>query len=187
MRTCVFDIETHDLSAPFGPLLCASVLDLSTGEMRTFRQDTYMRRRKNAATSMIDDRQLLLDFRDYLETFHVSMGWYTKGFDIPHIRSRLVLHNERPLKEMMHVDGVWYFKGWRGLKFGSAKLGKVAANLKTPNQKPEVTPDVWMGAKAGDRTCMDEVCDRCEADVSTTHDVISRALDLGLIKNIQRY
>lgn len=185
MRMCVFDIETHDLAAPFGPLLCASVYDISSGEMKTFRQDEYLKARK--AKSIMDDTALLCDLRDHLETFNLTMGWYTKGFDIPHIRSRLALANERILTEQLHVDGVWYFKGWRGLKFGSAKLGKVAKNLKTANQKPEVEAEVWMGAKAGDKVCMDEVVDRCEADVHTTYDVIQKAFDLGLIKNIQRY
>lgn len=187
MDIAVFDIETHDLSAPFGPLLCASVYDVRNDTMTTFRQDDYTRKRKNGAKNMVDDRLLLIDLRDYLESFHCTMGWFTKGFDLPHVRSRLVLQGERPLKEMLHVDGIWYYKGWRGLKFGSARLGKVAANLKTPNQKPEVEADVWMGAKAGDRTCLDEVVDRCEADVLTTYDVIRKSFDLGLIKNIQRY
>ncbi len=184
MRVAYFDLETWDLKAQFGPILCASVLDAATDEMKTFRIDNYRRRRK--AKDMTDDRQLCIDLRDYLETFHISSGWYSKGFDLAHLRTRLVLHGERPLSEHLHLDAIWFFKGWRGLRPMSAKMKHVAEFLGL-EQKPDVAPDVWMAAKGGNRTAMDEVAERCEADVRITRAITERAIELGLVKNIQRY
>lgn len=184
MKVAYWDLETWDLKPQFGPILCASVYDSGSDEMRTFRVDDYKRRKK--ADDMTDDRQLCIDLRDYLETFHLTAGWYSKGFDLTHLRSRLVLHGERPLREMLHMDCIWYFKGWRGLRPMSSKMKYVAEFLGT-EQKPDVTPDVWMKAKGGNRKAMDEVCDRCEADVRVTHQISEKALDLGLVKNIGKY
>lgn len=184
MRICVFDIETHDLKPEFGPILCASVFDAASGAMKTFRIDEYKKKRR--AKNYNDDRALVVDLRDHLETFHISCGWFSKGFDLAHVRSRLVYHGERPLKEMLHVDANWYFRGWRGLKPMSSKLKHVSKFFGF-EEKPDVAPTVWMEAKQGDKDAMDEVCARCEADVRITADITARALDLGLVKNISRY
>ena len=184
MRIAYWDIETHDLVAPFGPLLCASVLSLPDDKMRSFRMDTYIRSGK--AEDMTDDRQLCIDLRDYLEEHHITAGYFSKGFDISHLRSRLVLHGERPLKEQLHLDPIWYFKGWRGLKFGSAKMKWVAEYLGL-EPKPDVPAMVWLKARAGNRSAIREVVDRCEADVRITRAIAEHAADLGFVKNIGRY
>lgn len=184
MKVAYFDLETWDLKPQFGPILAASVLDYGTGEMRTFRVDDYKRRRK--AVDMTDDHALCVDLRDHLETFHLTSGWYSKGFDLTHLRSRLVLHKERPLKEMLHLDCIWHYKGWRGLRPMSSKMKHVSEFLGL-ERKPDVEPEVWMKAKGGNRKAMDEVCERCEADVRITAAITERSFDLGLVKNIQRY
>jgi len=184
VRVAYFDLETHDLKPEFGPIICASVLDSGSGEMKTFRMDSYRRRKK--AKDFNDDRALAVDLRDYLETFHVTAGWFSKGFDLSHLRSRLVYHGERPLKEMLHVDANWYFRGWRGLKPMSSKLKHVSQFFGF-EEKPDVKPEVWMAAKQGNKVALDEVCERCEADVRITAAITEKAFDLGLIKNINRY
>lgn len=184
MRTAYWDIETHDLKPQFGPIICASVLDSDTGKMKTFRMDYYVR--KKIAEDLIDDRQLCLDLRDHLETFQLTVGWYSKGFDLTHLRSRLVLHGERPLKEHLHLDCIWFYKGWRGLRPMSAKMKHVAEFLDL-ERKPDVAPETWMKAKAGNKRALNEVCDRCEADVRITKAITDKSFELGLVRNIQRY
>jgi len=188
MRFAYWDIETWDLSAQFGPLVSASVL--IGDEMVSFRQDDYIRRKK--AKDMLDDRQLLLDLRDLLEGQHATAGWYSKGFDIPHVRTRLALHGERILKPQMHLDGIWYYKGWRGLKPMSSKMKHVSkfavqAGVEGIQEKPEVTPEVWMAARTGDKHAIDEVVDRCESDVEITKVLCEWAIEMGLVKTIQTY
>lgn len=184
MRVATWDLETWDLSASFGPVLCASVLDHLSGKMRTFRMDAYLK--KGAAADMTDDHALCVDLRDYLETFHMTVGWFSKGFDMAHLRTRLVIHNERPLAEHLHLDCIWHFKGWRGLRPMSSKMKHVAEFLNLEG-KPDVPPEVWMKAKGGNKKALDEVCDRCEADVRITAAITERAIEMGLVKNISRY
>lgn len=184
MRVAYWDLETWDLSPQFGAVLCASVLDSSAGKMKSFRIDDYVKAGK--AEDLQDDRALLVDVRDHLETFHITAGWFSKGFDIALLRTRLVMHGERPLKEHLHFDGIWYFRGWRGLKPMSSKM-KHVAEFFGAEKKPDVTPETWMKAKAGNKKAMNEVVDRCEADVRITADLCQRAIDLGFAKTIQRY
>ncbi len=184
MKIAYFDIETWDLKPQFGPIICASVLDDCANKMKSFRIDNYVK--KGLAEDMVDDRQLVIDLRDYLETFYITAGWYSKGFDLTHVRSRLVMHNERPLREHFHLDCIWYYKGWRGLRPMSSKMKHVAEFLDL-ERKPDVPPEVWMAAKGGNRKALNEVVDRCEADVRITRAITERSFELGLVKNIQRY
>jgi uncharacterized protein YprB with RNaseH-like and TPR domain len=184
MKTAFWDIECWDLSPQFGPIICASVLDAGTGEMTTFRIDKYIK--KGLAEDMTDDKQLCIDVRDYLETFHCTSGWFSKGFDMSFLRTRLVMHGERPLKEHLHLDCIWYYKGWRFLKPMSSKMKHVAEFLKL-ERKPDVAPDVWMAAKGGNKKALDEVVDRCEADVRITQQITDKSFDLGLVRTINRY
>jgi hypothetical protein len=152
--------------------------------MKTFRQDSYVRRKK--AKDMTDDRQLCVDVRDYLETFHLTCGWFSKGFDISHLRTRLVLAGERPLKEILHMDPIWHYKGWRGLKPRSSKMKHVTAFFGF-EEKPDVPAEIWLKARTGNKKAIDIVADRCEADVRITRQLAEKTLDLGLTKNISRY
>jgi hypothetical protein len=146
--------------------------------------DDYVKR--GQAEDMTDDRALCVDLRNHLETFHLTIGWFSKGFDLTHIRTRLVMHGDRPLHEHLHLDCIWYFKGWRGLRPMSSKMKHVAEFLGL-EPKPDVAPETWMKAKGGNRRAMTEVCGRCEADARITNAITLRALDLGLVKNIGKY
>jgi len=183
-RSAVWDIECWDLGAEFGPLTCASVLLLPEEKMVTLRQDSYVRRKK--ASDMDDDRALLCDLRDLLNGVVQHAGWYTKGFDIPHVNTRLAMWGERLLESRLHVDGNWYFRGWRGLKPRSSKLKHVSEFFGF-EQKPEVAAETWLKARLGQKKAVDEVCDRCEADVRITWAITEKMAELGLIRNIQRY
>lgn len=187
MKLAYWDIETWDLVAPYGPLLCASVLLLEPGKkdrMITFRQDMCIK--NGLAQDVLDDRKLCCDLRNLLDQQHMHAGWFSKGFDICHLNSRLALYREHLLQPKLHMDAIWYFKGWRGLRLGSSKMKTVAEELGLP-RKPDVESKVWMGARAGRKKEMDEVCSRCEADVRITREITERALEMGLMKNIGVY
>lgn len=192
MKIAYWDIEAWDLSPEFAPLLCASILDANTGEMTTLRQDKYLRRGNHgrgsgpAVDGMTDDEQLLLDLKGILGGYHLTCGWYSKGYDIPVVNTRLAMYGHGPLESSFHLDGVWYMKGWRGLKPKSSKLKHVAEFFKF-EQKPEVEPNIWLKARGGSKCAMDEVVARCEADVRITKQIIEKILDLGLAKTISRY
>lgn len=184
IRIAVFDVECWDLSPEFAPLVCASVLDTSTGEMKTFRMDSYKRR--GLAEDYTDDRRLLCDLRDHLHTFHMTAGWNSKKFDVPLIRTRLAWYEEELLKGMPHLDAMWAFKGWHGLKPLSCSLKNVSRFFGF-EEKPQLENIEWLKGRVGNKAAIDEIVERCEADVRITAAVTGKALELDLIKNIGRY
>lgn len=185
MNLAYFDLETNDLNGSFGRVLCGSILLLPSEEMVTFRLDDYVQRKQ--AKNMRDDQAIARDIRNILNTQHITAGWYSKGFDIPFLNTRLLANGEERMKTKLHLDGVWYAKGWRGLKAKNAKLASVAEFFGLDERKMAVDPETWEEARVGERDAMDVIVDRCESDVRLTREVIERLLDAELVANIQRY
>jgi uncharacterized protein YprB with RNaseH-like and TPR domain len=176
----VFDLETTDLKGDFGRLLCGSVLSYPWDGMKTFRIEDY------------NDGKLTLDgplavvIRDYIEEHQFSIGYYSKGFDIPFLNTRLLAAGERKMKSIFHYDCIWGYKGWRGVKLSGSSMKTVARYLGI-EQKMDVNPAVWVEAKAGDREAIDIIVDRCESDVRITMEIYMHSLTNGLMKNIGWY
>jgi uncharacterized protein YprB with RNaseH-like and TPR domain len=185
LKVAYFDIEATDLKPSIGRILAASVMDDKTGRVTTLRNDAYVKAGK--AEDMADDHQLVVDLRDLLETYHITIGWYTKGYDITFINSRLIYYDELPLRSSLHLDAIWYAKGWRGIKPGSASLAATARFLGVNESKMEVGEDIWAKARGGNKAAMDVITKRCESDLRLTRDVVEKLLTAGLVKNISQY
>ena len=185
MKIAYWDIETNDLNGEFGRVLVASVLSLPSGQMTTLRIDKYIE--DGRSDDMLDDKALLTDLRSILEDHHITSGWYSKGFDIPFVNTRLAAHGLKPVRSHLHLDGIWYAKGWRGIKAQSGKLKDVARFFQLEEVKLEMSPDDWQRARLGQSKAMNKAVLRCESDVRLTREVTERLLGLGLVANIQRY
>ena len=178
----MFDLETSGLEGDVGRLLCGSILDVTSGKMTSYRRDVL--KGKNRA----DDSKLAKALRDELEKYHITIGWYSKGFDIAFLNTRLVKAGLKPIRSHLHLDPIWACKGWRGLKPRSAKMAVMSEFFNLGERKPGVDVDVWIdAAHAGDKAAMDILVERCEADVRITHELTIKLLDTGLIKSIQSY
>lgn len=181
MRVAYWDIETSDLKADVGRLLCAAVYDPISRKYTVFRNDEI-------SSTMANDEEIAIQLRDHLEGYPITAGWHSKGFDIPFLNTRLAKYGHRPLARHLHLDGRWYMAGWRGLSPRSAKLAVAAEFFELKDRKPSVDVDVWIDAAlGGDKGAMDELVDRCKADTKITAEVIQRLVSLGVVKNIQSY
>ena len=176
----VFDLETTDLSADFGRLLCGSILSYPSMEMVTFRYDQWH-------DEPSDDKQVAVAVRNHIEKHHFSCGYYSKGFDIPFLNTRLMINGERALKSGLHIDPIWFYRGWRGMKVRSSKMKVIAKVLGLEEQKMDVDDEVWINARHGNKEAMDIVCERCESDVRVTMRILCHCLDNRLMKNIGTY
>lgn len=182
MRIAVWDLETSGLEGDVGRILCGSILDVASNKMTTFRRDKCLGKNK------ADDSKLARSIRDELEKYHLTIGWYSKGFDIAFLNTRLVKAGLKPLRPHLHLDPIWVCKGWRGLKPRSAKMAVMSEFFNLGERKPSVDVDVWIdAAHAGDKAAMDELVERCEADVRITYELTLKLLDTGMIKSIQSY
>ena len=177
----VFDLETTDLKADFGRLLCGSVLSYPSMQMQSFRID------EEHGETVADDGTLAVAIRNEIERHHISAGYFSKGFDVSFLNTRLMVKGHRKMTPMLHIDPIWFYKGWRGLKFRSSSMKVVAKVLGLEETKMDVPDEVWIDARHGDKGSLDILVDRCESDVRITMDIICHALDNRLMKNIQTY
>lgn len=159
MRVAFFDLETTDLSALMGRVLCCSVAGLEGG-VKTLRGDRAPYRTEDA----IDDSKLVVAIRDTLEQADMVVGWNSKMFDIPFLNARLAKHGERPLRPHFNLD-LMYYAGGTSMRIGSRKLDNVAKYFNFVNQKTPITWEDWQRAGAGDKNAMNQVVAHCEADI----------------------
>jgi len=181
-----FDLETTDLSGCFGQLLCGSVWSSKPGTKMVTHRIDEMEDKKD----FTDDRSLALAIRNHLEEHRMSVGYFSKGFDVPFLNARLAEHGDRLLSSEFHFDPIWHFKGFHGLKLRSSRMKVVAEFLKI-ERKQDVDIDVWKKclvlAAQGDSEKMDIIVDRCESDVRITAKIAEWCWNNGKPKAFQRY
>lgn len=183
MHIAYWDLETSSLKGDVGRILCASIYDATTGEMISYRNDKVKKKR-----NMADDGELARLIRDKLEEYHLTVGWFSKGFDFSFLNTRLVKSGHKTVRPHLHLDPIWACKGWRGLSPRSAKMKVMAEFFELPERKPDIDVDVWIeAALGGDKKAMDVLVERCEADVRITKELTEKILNTGLVKNIQTY
>lgn len=174
-----FDIEATDLKANFGRMLCMSVAD-QFGNVTTVRADDPELR----GDKIRDDRLLAIAARDLLESYDIIVGWNSKSYDVPFIDSRLLIHDERPIrKDLMHVDPM-YKAGRFSMALQSRRLDSVAKTFRLDEQKTDIDWEYWMDAAMGDSAALDYVVEHCEADVLTLRAAFNRLKPL--IRTIHR-
>lgn len=172
MKTVFWDLETTDLKALMGRILCCSFIELgSDAEAYTYRQDHLPWRRDD----VIDDSQLVTAIRDRLETYDLIVAHNGRLFDIPMLNARLSKAGERPLKTHFVLDTRWYLNS-SSMRIGSAKLENAQKFFKLGTAKTPLSWETWQRAAALEGDAMDEVVAHCEADVRVLRELYPHVL-----------
>jgi len=178
-----FDLETTDLKPEMGLILCCAVLTYPSGDWNVF---SILDQGRSDDGELVDS-QAAVDIRDCLEQHDIIVGWHSKGFDVPFLNTRLVHAGERKLRTHLHIDPMYCYRGWHGVKPTSSSLKAVLEFYDAPFQKMDVPKKVWGAAKNGSERAIQKLVARAKSDVEGTAWVTGRAFQDGLIKNIQRY
>lgn len=158
---CVFDLETSNLCADFGILLCG-VVKGAHGKARVFRGDQlnpkWMTRRS-------DDSKVLAAIVQELDQYDIWIAHNGNRFDVPFLRTRLLRHGMRELPTKKLVDPVLLARNKLRMSYNS--LEKLANHLGC-NSKTDVRPEMWLAAALdGDKTAMKYITEHCVEDVNT--------------------
>ena len=183
MRIAAVDLETTNLKAMMGILLCGSFLAIGADGPEG-PPSTYGLRLD--ATNPYDpdpDYSLAVDLRDEIERYNLIVTWNGKMFDIPFLNARLLFHRERPVAPQFHVD-LMYYAGYSANRIGSKRLISVQQFLQLPHEKTALDWEVWKRAARGDPSAMSSVVTHCEADVTVLAEAWPRLLPY--VKNIHR-
>ncbi len=155
---CMFDIETTNLDADVGWMLCASFMPIG-GKAYTIRARGP------------DDVSVLDRIRKELYKYDYICTWYGTGFDMPFLATRLLLNGKDPIGLVKHID-LYYVARFK-FKFFNNRLDNVADGLfGGESVKTKLRGSVWFAARSHRRAvrekAIDYIVEHCEKDVEET-------------------
>ena len=157
-RVGFLDIETSNLKANFGIVLCWCILD----EDNNMYQDWLT---KKDVLSGDEDKRVVSTCIDTMRTFDRVVGHYSTYFDIPFLRTRAIIHGLDFPKhgELYHTDA------WRMAKtklcLHSNRQAVVAESLQGKTTKTRISHPAWRQAMMGNEDAAMEVLEHCNCDV----------------------
>jgi len=157
-----WDLETTYSSQP--RLLSGASVD-GFGNLEVWDQREIVGRE-----DWLNDRDMAVSIRDYLEGFDIICGWNSKLFDVPVLNGRLARWGERPLRAQMHLD-LMYYAGGQFMRIGSKALKSVSEFFDSPHRKTPLSPLIWDKADHGDEEMYDLIIEHNISDVWVTRDV----------------
>lgn len=170
---CV-DIETFNLNADFGIVLCG-VVKAEGQEPIVFRGDKYV---KNWTKRRSDDSNLVVAIAKEMCNHPIWIAHNGRKFDLPYLNTRLIRRgrNPLPLPKVM-IDPVELARNKLRMSFNGLKQ---IASLLGCNSKTEVEPEVWMRAALdGCTKSLDTIVTHCVEDVITLEKVVDKLKDLS--------
>lgn len=169
--TLLLDIETTDLNASCGVVLCGCYMSSrNSGEVVTLRNDDIARAQWKRGIRG-DDRELVKTLNAVIRDHDVVVAHYGKFFDLPFLRTRALIHGLAPLHEMKVIDP--WAVARRHFRFGRNRLDTISKALKSKHRKTPLDMEVWASAKLnGDRESMDLIVEHCVEDVHVLWEVL---------------
>jgi len=171
IRLGVLDIETTNLKADIGRILCACVRSYDPYRMWVVRADEYREWNKGLR---YDDKELVADLLAHLRQFTVLIGHNAVQFDIPFIQTRALIHGLDPLHTGTKIIDPVKMARLR-TKFHSNRLDAIIRALGTPTQKTPLDLKVWGKAYGdGDVRALDAIVKHCKQDVDALAEITAK-------------
>ena len=158
MNILSWDIESSNLNADYGMVLCVGFKTIGSGKAEVISIDDY------EGSLFQREKQLLKDVTKRLLEAECWLTWFGTYFDIPFVNSRLLYHRLPVLPaNFSHIDG------WRTaknrLKLRNNRLLTVQDFLGLATEKDAVKGPTWIKALAGDKASLRYVIEHCRKDV----------------------
>ncbi len=164
MKIAFLDIETTNLAADVGFILCASFkLSGKKSPIYTTRIDDTPGYGKTS--QMYNDTKVVSDIYKWMTETNPDFLVHYNGsmFDLPYINSRLLKIKHKALPPFRSID---HWKTSRySLKLHSHSLDSLARHLELKEQKTFFDTSVWQRAAYGSKKDMDNIVKHCEIDV----------------------
>lgn len=165
-----FDIEATGLRGDYNSILCVSI--------KPFASKAYTFAIKQAG----NDQRVVREAKEALEQYDLICGYYSKGFDIPMINTRLLRWGCDPVRKIPHLD--MYFTLKANILTARRSQGHLLSWLGTPEQKMTVGAEEWNQILGDTEGSMPTMIRRCESDVAGLEGLYNRTKHL--IREIKR-
>lgn len=154
-----YDIETTDLNADWGTLLCVGYKWLGD------KTPTVLSILDYPGKNFLDDSNLVKAFYDVISQADMVITYFGKGFDQPWMQPKYMLYNLSTLPNVPHVDLFYIAKS--NLKLSRKSLDNLVTFFNL-GKKYNVSREDWKLAKIGDPHGVAEVIKHCYVDVNLT-------------------
>lgn len=158
-REVGFDLETTDLKANFGTILCACFKPVGAPVI-TFRLDEFPGR------GPWDDRQLILRVCEFMNSCGKVFGWYSSRFDVKFLRTRKLLNDIQAPCTFAHAD-LWVAARTQLLLHNNRLDTWNRSFAPSTIQKTQIDWESWRRATSGDEPSIDDVVKHCQMDVES--------------------
>lgn len=183
MKQHAFDIETTNLSALMGTMLCASFYPIIPEELHPPKKQKQIKpisfhifQNDYWEGTILDDRKLCMAVRDYINhNTNCIVTWNGKLFDIPFVNARLDYWGEEIIRPQFHIDMMYFARG-AGARIGSSKLVNVQKFFKLDEEKTDIDWDIWAEARTGSKKAIKTILHHCEQDVKVLEKVYWKLL-----------
>ena len=165
-KVLFFDIESTNLNATFGTILCIGYSWLGEDKVHV---PTIL---DNSNKNLLSDKHLVEQFGKVWAWADYAVGHYAKRFDVPMIQSKLLKYGLPPLAPTPLIDT------WRvardTFKLHSNRLATLEQFLGVEHSKTPITFDDWLQAAHGNRKALKQVVEHCRLDVLVLKEVYER-------------
>lgn len=168
-RIILWDLETSNLSANFGYILCAGWKALGEKKTHVIKITDFPLFKKDPT----NDKEVAKAMREVLTEADGWVTWYGSKFDEPYLNSRLMNHGLHPCPPMgrAHIDG-WRIARYK-MKLNSNRLATVTRFLGMED-KTALDGPTWIKAQAGHKPSLKYVYDHCYQDVRVLEQVYEK-------------
>lgn len=170
--TCTWDLETSNLQASIGFLLCCVIKPWAEDPI-VFRIDES----PNYDHDRSNDRWIAKRIKETLEEFDIAIAYNGQRFDAPFLNTRLMIHNLKPMAiGIKHLDPL-YAARYR-MRLHSNRLETVIETLNLKTKKTPLNGNIWIKAAVGVKQAMDQVVDHCVKDAYALEATTRRLIKL---------
>ena len=111
-----------------------------------------------------NDQRVVREAKELLESYSVWVGYYSKGYDIPMLNTRLLKWGVDPIEKRPHID-LYYALKYK-LLTARRSQGHLLEWLETPQEKMSVSAEVWASVAANPGPNLRILRARCESDAT---------------------
>ncbi|MGB9693974.1 MAG: ribonuclease H-like domain-containing protein [Fervidobacterium sp.] len=160
-RIGFFDIETSNLNANFGVILCWSIKELN-GKIKSAVLSSKDFARKDGFKI---DKRIIKELLAEMKRYDRIVTHYGRKFDFPFLRTRaLICGLKFPEFGTIVNDDTWYMARYK-LKLNSSRLDVIARAILGKTEKTHLDGKVWVGAARGNRKYLNYILKHNQADV----------------------
>lgn len=155
-RVGFLDIETSNLKANFGIVLCWCILDQEGNLYYDYLTAADVKKGT-------EDKRIVQTCINTMNQFDRVVGHFSTYFDIPFLRTRAIMHGLEFPTKLYHTD-VWRMCK-RKLCLHSNRQDVMAESLFGKTVKTRIDHSAWRKATGGHKESVAEVLDHCVKDV----------------------